>query len=415
MKEEVVNYKLLAIILITLTEAFELFKDLLIYRSRNNALPENVRDVYDEERYKVWRNYEADKVFVSIFSGAFGYIVSLLLLIFDVYALVGEPLGTGLLSSVVVTIFDVLAGTLAGLFFDFYNTMKVEARYGFNRTSLKTFIVDKVKETIIGLVVSVLLTVVFFLLYKWLGDFVIIAFAAVFFGFVLLISFCYPYFSRIFNKFSPLPEGELKTKLTEMLEGHGYKVREISIMDASKRSTKANAYFAGFGKTKTVVLYDTLLDTLTTEEICAVFAHEMGHGLHRDTLKNQLISIVNTIIIALSVWLCAKCSFIYGDFGFSAVNYGFGIIIATEVLVSFISPILGLFTNFMSRRAEYLADNTAKEEGYGEALASALKKLAGSDFDNLAPSPLIVKLCYSHPTISQRIDNLKDCGNGEKQ
>ena len=227
-----------------------------------------------------------------------------------------------------------------------------------------------------------------------------------FFG-LLFVAFLYPVFAKINNKFVPLEEGELRTKLEALLEKHGYHVREIKVMDASRRTTKSNAYFTGFGKMKTIVLYDTLLGAMTTDEICAVFAHELGHGLHKDTLKNQIFSIFNMLLLAVSLWLVVRTGAIYPDFGFSGVNYGMAIILGTEVLMSLISPLVGLVTNAAMRRAEYRADRQAAEEGYAEELISALKKLARENFANLSPSKTVVALTYSHPTIAQRIDALR--------
>ena len=136
--------------------------------------------------------------------------------------------------------------------------------------------------------------------HKSLGDWMIVVFTAVMTLLVLGISFLSPILTKIFNKFTPLEDGELKDKLTALLEKHGYKVRAIQVMDASRRSTKSNAYFTGFGKMKTIVLYDTLIEQMTTDEICAVFAHEMGHGLHKDTLKNQIFSTIQMFLSGLA-------------------------------------------------------------------------------------------------------------------
>ena len=181
-------------------------------------------------------------------------------------------------------------------------------------------------------------------------------------------------------------------------------------MDASRRSTKSNAYFSGFGKMKTIVLYDTMVQAMTTDEICAVFAHEMGHGLHKDTLKNQLLSFVQMLFLSVLAWLTLRTSDIFTAFGFPGVNYGFALFLIMSVEFALIAPLFGLLVNGISRRAEYRADAQAVEEGYGEALISALKKLTRENFGELAPSPLLVKLEYSHPTLSQRITAIEKIG-----
>ena len=211
------------------------------------------------------------------------------------------------------------------------------------------------------------------------------------------------FLSKFFNKFTPLEDEELKEMLTSLLTKNGYQVRAIKVMDASRRSTKSNAYFSGFGKMKTIVLYDTLLASATADEICAIFAHEMGHGLHKDTLKNQILSFVNIALLALALWLLARTDSLYAYFGFEKVNYGLAFILMSEAVMALVSPLLGLLVNWHSRKAEYRADAQAVKEGYGPALISGLKKLSRENFSNLSPDPVLVKLTYRHPPLSERI------------
>ena len=187
----------------------------------------------------------------------------------------------------------------------------------------------------------------------------------------------------------------------------GTRFDDIYVIDGSKHSTKANAYFTGFGKTKTIVLFDTLVQSMTTEEICAVFAHEMGHGLHKDTLKNQIFTFVQMLILGVLAWLTLRTPEIFTAFGFDQVNYGFALLLIMNVEFALVSPLFGLLTSHFSRRAEYRADAQAAREGYGDALIRALKKLSRENFADLSPSPILVALEYSHPTLSQRIDAIR--------
>ena len=291
--------------------------------------------------------------------------------------------------------------------FSYYDTMVIEEKYGFNRSSKKTFWMDQLKNFLISFILIMGIGALLMWIHKGLGDWLILVFAGAMTLLMLGISFLYPVFSRIFNKFTPLEEGELKDKLTGLLEKHGYRVRAIQIMDASRRSTKSNAYFTGFGKMKTIVLYDTLVNAMTPDEICAVFAHEMGHGLHKDTLKNQLLTFLQMLVLGVLAWLTLRSEAIFSDFGFEGVNYGFAIILIMSVEFALVAPLFGLLANAVSRRAEYRADAQAVEEGYAGALISGLKKLAKENFADLAPDPLLVKLEYSHPTLSQRIDAIE--------
>ncbi len=401
------NFKVLALILLAVTEAYQLLLRIIDYKSAKNPIPASVADVYDGETYAKWKLYQKDKAFVSIFSSVAGFLVTFALILFDVFAAVGSMSDNEYLSAILVLALDVLAGSVVSTVFSYIDTMRVEEKYGFNKSTIGTFIGDVVKELIIGLLLNSGIVALFITVWNWLGDWVIVAFAGLMFLVLLFVAFLYPVFAKINNKFVPLEEGELRTKLEALLEKHGYHVREIKVMDASRRTTKSNAYFTGFGKMKTIVLYDTLLGAMTTDEICAVFAHELGHGLHKDTLKNQIFSIFNMLLLAVSLWLVVRTGAIYPDFGFSGVNYGMAIILGTEVLMSLISPLVGLVTNAAMRRAEYRADRQAAEEGYAEELISALKKLARENFANLSPSKTVVALTYSHPTIAQRIDALR--------
>ena len=171
---------------------------------------------------------------------------------------------------------------------------------------------------------------------------------------------------------------------------------------SSRRTTKLNAYFTGFGSTKTIVLYDNLVNAMTTEEICAVFAQELGHGLHKDVMKMQIMNIGNMLLIGVAAWLSVRAGGLHTAFGFSEVNYGFAYLL-TGLFISLIQPLTSLLINLYSRKAEYRADKQAVSEGYGEAMIGALKKLARENFAELAPTRISVLLEYSHPPLSDRI------------
>jgi len=236
------------------------------------------------------------------------------------------------------------------------------------------------------------------------GDWLVLLLTGAMFLLTLTVSLLYgPVFSRIGNKFTPLEEGELKDRLLALLSRHGYQVKAIEVMDASRRTTKLNAYFTGFGKLKSIVLYDNLVNAMTADEICAVFAHELGHGLHRDVLKQQTMNLGNLLLMSAAVCLLARTPAIHQAFGFEAVNYGFAYVLLGGIL-GLLQPLTGMIMNAYSRHAEYRADAQAVREGYGHALSGGLKKLARENFSNLAPSPMQVVLEYSHPPLSQRIE-----------
>ena len=399
--------KPIVLAIVVITALWQEFLHLLSYRSAGNPMPDNVKDVYDAERYAKWQAYNKDKNRLAMLSTAASALVMLLLLAFNVHVAI-TPAGWGVYGQMAaVLLFQHLVDTATDVAFEWHDTMKIEARYGFNRTTTATFIRDRIINFTVGLGLSIGLMAVFIALYCALGDWIALLFTGVMFAFALAFSFLYPILSRIRNKFTPLEEGELRASLTSLMEKHGYRVREIQVMDASRRSTKSNAYFTGFGRMKTIVLYDNLLKVMNDEEICAIFAHEMGHGLHRDTLKMQLMNLLRMLAMALCLWLTVRTDAPFRAFGFTGVNYGFALLFMGAAELSVLSPLFDLLFNAFSRRQEYRADRQARDEGFGDALVSGLKQLYREDLGCLAPSRLTVLLTYSHPTLSERISAIQ--------
>ena len=395
--------KLFVIIAVIISGLYHLVLSILQYRSANNPTPENLADVYDTETYSRWKSYSAESTGLSILSGLVGCAVSVLMLVTDVYSAFASIFGAGWFWQLFsVILLESVVGTVVGALFSYIGTMKIEEKYGFNRSTMKTFVIDKIRGFIIEMLLSVGIVVLLRAVHVWLGNWMILLFAVAIFLVTLVISFLYPILSRIGNKFTPLEDGELKDRLLELLTKHGYTVKAIEVMDASRRTTKLNAYFTGFGKMKTIVLYDNLINAMTTDEICSVFAHELGHGLHRDVLKGQIMNFGNLLIMSLIVWGAVSVPALYTAFGFGEVNYGFAYILLSAGL-GLVQPLTSLVMNARSRKAEYRADEQAVKEGYGEAMVSALKKLARENFAHLAPSRINVVLEYSHPPLGERI------------
>lgn len=404
------NYKLIALAVIALTFLFQTYMEWLEVKSADRPIPDNVKDIYDTEAYGKWLQYHKEKTRLSLIRHLISYLFTFILIGGNVYALIinGLSLSGDYTAAIGVLAADMLLCLLYIVPFEYVDSMIIEQKYGFNRMTKKTFVIDQIKSVIINLILTGGLCCLFILIHKALGNWLLVVFSVVLFLFILLIAFLYPIFSKIFNKFEPLPEGELRERLCKLLEENDCTVKEIKVMDGSKRSSKANAYFSGFGKMKTIVLYDTLLEQMSADEIVAVFAHEMGHNKHKDTLKMQLMNIVNIVLMVLVAWVLVSAPAIYPDFGFAGLNYGFAFIMLSAVCLAFLSPFVGLFSSMLSRRFEYQADRFAAENGYGPALISALKVLARNSFICLTPHPLLVKLTYSHPTVSQRITALSE-------
>lgn len=398
------NWKAIVLIVFTIVSLYQMVLHFIQYRSAGNPTPENVKDVYDEETYQRWKKYSGEKCRLQIFSTLISYVVTSALLLSNAYAAVAGLFSQHIFVQLfVVLAFEALISTVFGAITGYVDQMIIEQKYGFNRSTMKTFVIDQLRSLLIEMLLSVLLISILAALHRALGDWMVLLFAAAVFGITLLISFLYPIFSRLGNKFVPLEEGELKDRLTKLLTSHGYHVKAIEVMDASRRTTKLNAYFTGFGHMKTIVLYDNLINTMTPDEICAVFAHELGHGLNKDVLKQQIMNMGNLLIMAVLAWVAVSFPQVHQAFGFETVNYGFAYILLGTVMLSLVQPITGMLMSAYSRFAEHRADRQAVIEGYGDALVSGLKKLARENFSHLAPSKILVVLEYSHPPLSERI------------
>ena len=396
--------KIIVMMVLVMSSIYSIVLNIVKYRSANNPIPDVVSDVYDSETYLKWKRYSAEHCRLNFIFEIVSCISALLLLGFNAYAWFADLMPASAYFAVIIL--EIVVGMLIDTVRNYISTMVIEQKYGFNRSSVKTFIFDCIRNTILTFCLSSMLVCIIWLLHSRLGDWMLLLFVVAVFCFFLLTAFLSPVFMRIGNKFVPLEEGELKDRLMALLTKHGYKVKAIKVMDASRRTTKLNAYFTGFGKLKTIVLYDNLVNSMTTDEICAVFAHEMGHGLHKDVLKGQIENIGNIFLMSVVVWLVAREPSLYSAFGFEYLNYGFTYILA-GIALGLLNPLTSMIRNARSRAAEYRADKQAVSDGYGEAMITSLKKLARDNFSHLAPSRLDVIMEYSHPPLARRIEQVQ--------
>jgi STE24 endopeptidase len=289
-----------------------------------------------------------------------------------------------------------------------YSTFKVEAKYGFNKSTVATFVSDLIKGLLLTLVIGgALLTAVLWIYQElrstfWLWAWLLFAGFSLFF-FMFGTKLILP----LFNKLTPVPDGELRSEVERYCASQGYSLGKLFVMDGSKRSTKANAFFTGLGKSKTIVLFDTLLEKLNTKEVVAVLAHEIGHYKRKHTLSMFLLSNLQTFVLfALLGWLLVVEE-LSTALGASESSFHLSAL-AFFLLFSPVSMLLGLLNNGLSRRNEYQADDFAREtydEG-GSFLREALKKISTDALANLSPHPLYVAVNYTHPPIRERLRNL---------
>ena len=393
--------KTIILISFFLNKGFDAVIRFLNDKHQKGELPENVRDVYDEKEYANWKNYKAE-------SGKLYTIWNIadlaILLISNAYAWGFKVLeDCNVYVQYLIFIFVLTAlSELIDVPFKYYDTFVIEEKYGLNKSTKKTFFVDMIKNIIVGGIMSFLIIALTMFIFEAFGNMAILVGTVAMMVIMLILNLIIVPLMRIYNKFTPLEDGELKSKLLTLCEKYGMRVRKIVVRDASRRTTTSNAFCAGFGKLKTISLDDNLVNNFTDDEIVAVFAHEFAHAKYKHTVKSLPFSMVRILLVFIALWIVLNIPGFYTAFGFDGINYFFA-----EILVTFITwPVsngLNIISNYLSRRHEYQADAFAAKEGYGHDLVSSLKRLHKEALSDINPHPVKVVLDYSHPTLSQRI------------
>ncbi|MFT5215768.1 MAG: STE24 endopeptidase [Glaciecola sp.] len=376
-----------------------------------DELPLELQDVYDEDEYKKSQAYKATNDRFSNITSAFSLILTLAFFYFDGFEYVDNIARSYSSNNIVIALIFfgiiMLASDIITTPFAYYQTFVIEEKFGFNKTTVKTFILDKIKGWLMLIIVGggILSLILWF--YEATGnDFWLYAWALVTVFSVFMNMFYSKLIVPLFNKQTPLEDGELRTKIAAYAKTVGFKLDKIFVIDGSKRSTRANAYFSGFGSEKRVTLYDTLVNDLDDEEIVAVLAHEVGHYKRKHIIFNLFASILLTGLTLYILSLLISNPLLSNALGVEIPSFHIGLI-AFGLLYSPISEITGLIMNYLSRKFEYQADNYAKETYAGEPLITSLKKLSKNSLSNLTPHPAYVFMHYSHPTLLERIKNLR--------
>lgn len=404
---------ILDIVLVILIAEYllETWLEYLNYKQLDKAIPTELQGIYDDEKYLKSVSYQKETALFGFFTEAFSFSLSLIMLIVGGFGwlngvlenMVSQPMFLSL------AFFGVLfiASDVLSLPFSWYSTFTIEAKYGFNKMDTKTFWIDKIKGYALTIVVGGAIVSVLLWLVQWLGKDFWWVFWAVMTVFIVFVNMFYTsLIVPIFNKLTPLSDGELKTAILDYCNKVGFPLDNLFVIDGSKRSTKANAYFSGFGKKKKIVLYDTLINNHTTDELVAVLAHEVGHYKRKHIIQSLVVSILT---IGITLYLLSLMVFnenlslaLGGTKNTIHLN-----LIAFGLLYSPISTITGLLMTIWSRKNEYEADDFAKNTYSAEPLVSALKKLSTDNLSHLMPHPYYVFFNYSHPPLLHRIRNLE--------
>ena len=405
------------IVIIVLDFAFEKYLDYLNTTKWSDTLPNEVKGIYDEEKYKKQQAYQRENHRFGIVSGSFSFTVTLAMFLFYGFALVNKWAWSFSQNSIIAALifFGILMFTsdIINTPFSIYDTFKIEEKYGFNKTTTKTFIFDKIKGWLVGAVIGGgLLALLIFIYQKTQNLFWIYAWIVVSAFSIFMAMFYSNLIVPLFNKQTPLEDGELRDSIKKFSEKVGFKLDNIFVINGSKRSTKANAYFTGLGAKKRIVLYDTLINDLEIEELVAVLAHEIGHYKKKHVIQGLLISLVQTGIVLFIFSLLINNANLSRALGVEEPNFHIGLV-AFGILYSPVSFVLGIFMNILSRKNEYQADTFAALNFKADALASALKKLSVKNLSNLTPHKTYIYFHYSHPTLLQRLAHLKSIETNE--
>jgi STE24 endopeptidase len=385
--------------------------DALNAKHYNDALPPELQDVYDENEYKKSQSYKQTNYKFGVLTSTFSLVLTLAFFYFDGFEFIDNIARNYSDNNIVIALIFfgiiMIGSDIITTPFAYYKTFVIEEKFNFNKSTKKTFVLDKIKGLLIMAILggSILALIVWF--YEFTGNqFWLYAWATV----TVFTLFMNMFYSRLivplFNKQTPLEDGSLRDKISAYAKTVGFKLNKIFVIDGSKRSTKANAYFSGFGSEKRVTLYDTLINDLEEDEIVAVLAHEVGHYKKKHIIFNLFASILLTGLTLYILSLLISNPLLSNALGAKIPSFHIGLI-AFGMLYSPISEITGIIMNHFSRKFEYQADDYAKKTYKAEPLITSLKKLSKNSLINLTPHKAYVFMHYSHPTLLERVRNLK--------
>ncbi len=376
----------------------------------SNKLPKELEEIYDEKKYAKSMDYEKEKYRFWNISSIISFNVMIIFLIFWFFWDLFDYLTTFTHNTILLTLyfFWIIAfvQSLSSLPFSYYSTFVIEEKYGFNKMTKKIFFIDFIKWLLLSFVIWWLLlslitwvytiTWDYFWIYAWV---LITAFS------VFMMMFYSSLIVPLFNKQTPLEKGKLRDEIENFAHSVGFKLDNIYVIDWSKRSSKANAYFSGFGPKKRIVLYDTLINDLTNNELVAVLAHEIGHYKKKHTIQMLAFSIIQTWVMFYVLWITLDYPEVSLALWSNVASFALWLL-AFGILFTPISIVFWLIWNILSRKNEYEADHYAGKHYKANKLKSALIKLSRNNLSNLRPHPAYEFFHYSHPTVLKRLKAL---------
>ena len=406
------NWIYLIIGLVIFNYLFSTVLDYINGKNWKTEVPPVMKDFYDEDKYLKAKNYSKEKGKVSLISSTLSTLITLLFLIFEGYGWLDNFISLYydipfLKSGIFFLVLFILSDFIS-IPFSCYNTFVIEEKYGFNKTTVKTFVLDKIKGYLLTLIVGgILLFGAIYIVSLLENSFWFWLWLSLSFIMLIVNMFYADLIVPIFNKLTPLEAGSLREKIESYTKKVGYSLKNIYIIDGSKRSTKANAFFSGLGPRKTIALYDTLVEKHTEEELVAVLAHEVGHYKKKHVFTSLFLTISQLGLMCFLLETCLKVGEISQALGGKEMAFHLGLV-AFGILYSPIGTILSILMNINSRKNEFEADYYAKTTYNGAALELALKKLSVDSLSNLYPHPLYTFIHYSHPPLLKRLSALNE-------
>lgn len=406
-------YAIIILATIAVDFVLDLFSNYLNLKSLSKELPDEFDGVYDEETYAKSQEYTKTQTRFGFITGGFDLVVLLGFWFSGGFNWLDEIVrawGFGELVTGLLYIAVLMVGkSVISLPFSIYSTFVIEERFGFNKTTPKTFVLDLAKGLGLGLLIGMPLLAGILAFFMYTGDLAwLYAWIAITL-FSLVMQYVAPnWIMPLFNKFTPLEEGELRTAIEEYTDKVDFPLQGLFVIDGSKRSSKSNAFFTGFGKNKRIALYDTLIENHTNDELVAVLAHEIGHYKKKHIIKGMITSVIQTgaMLFVLSIFLQAEG--LFDAFYMEEMSVYAGLIFF-GMLYAPIDMILSVFMQISSRKHEYEADEfAATTTGKPEDMIATLKKLSKDNLSNLTPHPFYVFLNYSHPPALQRINAIRE-------
>ena len=406
------NWLYIIISLVVFNYIFSTVLNFINNKYWKDEIPPIMQDYYKKDNYIKAKKYAKEKGQINLISRTLNTLITLLFLILKGYGylnlLISNYYEIPFLQSSMFFLSLFVLSDLISIPFSCYNTFVIEEKYGFNKMTVKTFIFDKIKSYLLTIILGgallygalILVNILEngFWLFLWLSLFILMLLINMFYADIIV---------PIFNKLKPLESGSLREKIEQYSQKVGYSLKNIYVIDGSKRSSKANAFFSGLGPRKTIALYDTLIANHTEEELVAVLAHEVGHYKKKHIVTSLILTILQLGLMSYLLEICLKQNEISEALGGNEPVFHLGLL-AFTILYSPIGTILSVLMNINSRKNEFEADNYAKETYNGDSLSLALKKLSVDNLSNLYPHPFYTFLHYSHPPLLHRLEALSE-------